>query len=261
MRASSRPRPIRTVREVGFEDRFHNKPEGPLHHAVSNRRNRNHADFAALLGNLSPTIRPWVVPVRAQFLGEFREKLSSALRLNRLERLVVGPRGSAIALGLQVRRFERIEFHDVDVQSPKAMRRGGLRPLAYLRSKLLQTYGGLCHPALASLLYSDCLRQGPFARRALPRFFAHTNPSVRLSPSPHFALRLARLPCFRGFSPRGEEPFPVFSHDLVRVLPSFTPPGGASADLCSVIDATRICHEMNSPHRGQIHGRARWLIW
>jgi hypothetical protein len=56
-----------------------------------------------------------VVHVRAQFLREFREKLSSALRLNRLERLVVGPRGSAIALGLHVRRFERFRFHDVDV--------------------------------------------------------------------------------------------------------------------------------------------------
>jgi hypothetical protein len=33
--------------------------------------------------------------VRALFLGEFREKLSSALRLDRLECLVVGPRGSA----------------------------------------------------------------------------------------------------------------------------------------------------------------------
>ena len=110
------------------------------------------------------------------------------------------------------------------------MRRGGLRPLAYLRSKFLQTDGGLCHPALASLLCFDCLRQGPFAPRALPRFVAHTDPSVRLSPSSHFALGLARLPCFRGFSPRGEEPFPVFSHDLARVLPSFTPPGGASAD-------------------------------
>src|SRR5664279_2873469 len=98
MRASSRPRPIRTVREGGFEDWFHNKPEGTLHHAVSNRRNRNHANFAALLGNLSPTIRPRVVRVRAQFLGEFRKKLSSALRLNRLERLVVGPRAPPLRL-------------------------------------------------------------------------------------------------------------------------------------------------------------------
>ncbi len=128
------------------------------------------------------------------------------------------------------------------------MRRGGLRPLAYLRSKFLQTDGGLCHPALASLLCSDCLRQGPFALRALPRFLAHTDPSVRLSPSPHFAFRLARLPCFRGLSPRGEEPFPVFSHDLERVLPSFTPPGGASPDRVW-------SHLLPSPLLGQLGTR------
>src|ERR1017187_4491928 len=128
------------------------------------------------------------------------------------------------------------------------MRRGGLRPLAYLRSKFLQTDGGLYHPALASLHCSDCLRQGPFARRALPRFLAHTDPSVRLSPSPRFAFRLARLPCFRGLSPRGEEPFPVFSHDLERVLPSFTPPGGASADRVW-------SHLLPSPLLGQLGTR------
>jgi hypothetical protein len=115
MRATSRPCPIGAVREVGFEDWFQDEPEGTLDHAVSNRRNRNHADFAALLGNLSSTIRPRVVRVRAQFLGEFRQKLFSALPLNHFERLGVGPRGSAIALGLQVRRFERVQLHDVDV--------------------------------------------------------------------------------------------------------------------------------------------------
>jgi hypothetical protein len=48
--------------------------------------------------------------------------------------------------------------------------------------------------------------------------------------SPHFASRLARLPCFRGFSPRGEEPIPASTHGLARVLPPFTPPGGFPAD-------------------------------
>jgi hypothetical protein len=90
-----------------------------LHHAFSNRWDRNRADLAALLGNLSSTIRPRVVPVRAQLYGELRERLASTLCLNRLECLVVGPGGSAIAFGLQGRRFERVEFLDVDVQSPK----------------------------------------------------------------------------------------------------------------------------------------------
>lgn len=42
---------------------------------------------------------------------------------------------------------------------------------------------------------SECLRQGPFAPRALPRFVATTGPSVGLSPSPRFAFRFAQLPC------------------------------------------------------------------
>ena len=41
-------------------------------------------------------------------------------------------------------------------------------------------------------------------------------------------FRLARLPCFRGVSPRGEELFPVSTHGLVHVPPPSTPPNGAS---------------------------------
>jgi hypothetical protein len=68
------------------------------------------------------------------------------------------------------------------------------------------------------------------APRALPRFIATTDPSAGLSPSPRFAFQLARLPCFRGFSPRDEEPFPVSTHGLARVPPPSTPPDGAHAD-------------------------------
>ena len=82
-------------------------------------------------------------------------------RLDLLERLSVGARGSAISLGLQVRGFEGVQLHDVDEQSPKAMRRGGFRPLAYLRSKLLQTNGGLCHPAPASPLAPNASGRAP----------------------------------------------------------------------------------------------------
>jgi hypothetical protein len=75
-------------------------------------------------------------------------------------------------------------------------------------------------------------RRVPFAPRALPRFVARTDPSVRLSPSPRYAFWLVCLPCFSGFSPQGEEPFPVFFHDLGHVLSlsSSTPLNGASVD-------------------------------
>ena len=51
----------------------------------------------------------------------------------------------------------------------------------------------------------------------IPRFVATTGPSARLSPSRHFASQLVPLRCFRGVSPRGEEPFPASTHGLVRV--------------------------------------------
>ena len=60
--------------------------------------------------------------------------------------------GQGFWAGLQVCGFERLELGEVDVQTPETMRRGGFRPAAYPRSKLLQTDGGLCHPAPASLL-------------------------------------------------------------------------------------------------------------
>jgi hypothetical protein len=70
--------------------------------------------------------------------------------------------------------------------------RGGLRPLAYLRSRFLQTDGGLYHPALASLLCSDCLRQGP----GLVRTFTHRCSPRPCSPRPAGLCRWASPPGF-----------------------------------------------------------------
>ena len=128
VRRTSRTRSKGAVREVGFEDRFQDQPEGALHHAVSNRGNRDHADLAALLGNLSSSIRPGAVRAGAQLRGEFPEELATAACLDLLERLAVGPRGAVVALRLQVRGFERVELHDVDMQSPEAMRQGRISP-------------------------------------------------------------------------------------------------------------------------------------
>ncbi len=78
VRRTSRARPEGAVREVGFEDRFQNQPEGALDHAVSDRGDRDHADLAALLRNLSSSIRPGAVRAGAQVRGEFREELAAA---------------------------------------------------------------------------------------------------------------------------------------------------------------------------------------
>src|ERR1035438_3631779 len=94
-------------------------------------------------------------------ISEPREDLAEAARLNRLERLAVDPRCSAVSLRLLVCDFERFELGEVNVQSPEMMRRGGFRPMAYLCSKLLQTDGGLCHPAPASPLTPNASGRAP----------------------------------------------------------------------------------------------------
>src|SRR5262249_22697634 len=131
--------------------------------------------------------------------------------------------------GLVIRGVQGLELGDVDVQPPETVLGCGLRPLAYPRLKLLQCDRGLCHPAcLASP--SECLRQGPFAPRALPRFVATTGPSARRSPSPRVASSARATTLLPRISPRDETPFPVSIHGLVHVLRSFTPPEGLPAD-------------------------------
>lgn len=123
-----------------------------MNHAVSDRGDRDHADLAALLRNLSSSIRSRTVRAGAQLRGKLREELRSAAVLDGVERLAVGPGCAAITLRLQVRRFERLELHEVYVQPPESMLGGRLRPMAYPLLKFLRCYRGLYHPArLASL--------------------------------------------------------------------------------------------------------------
>src|ERR1700733_15068868 len=125
---------------------------------------------------------------------------------------------------------------------PEAMRSGGLRPVAYLRAKLLQTDGGLCHPAPALLLAPNASGRAPSLRGHYPASsLLRARPSGsrlrRTSPlgsrddpaPPAFSAPPRRLspratPLLRWLSPRGEEPFPVSTHGLTRVPPPSTPP-------------------------------------
>ena len=118
-----------------------------MHDAVSDRGDRDHAHLASLLRNRSSSVRSGLVRAVAQFRSEFRQELVAAALLDPLERLAVGPGGAAVALCLQVRDFECVELHEVDVQSPKPMLGGRLRPMAYPPLKVLRVNRGLCHPA------------------------------------------------------------------------------------------------------------------
>ena len=102
----------------------------------------------------------------------------------------------------------------------------GFRPAVYLRARLLRTDGGFCHPTPASPLAPNASGRAPWLHGHYPAsslLRTHLSGSRLRRTSPP---RLARLPCFRGLSPRGEEPFPVSIHGLVHVPPPSTPPGG-----------------------------------
>ncbi|WP_338092427.1 hypothetical protein [Sorangium cellulosum] len=152
MRRTPRPRSVGAAREIGFEDRLQDQPQGTLNYAIANRGDRDHAHLAAFLRNLSSSIRSRPIRSAPQFGGELFQKLAASCGLDRRERLAVAAWGAAFALRLQVSGFERVVLHEVDVHAPEAVRRGGFRPMAYLRLKLLQTDGGLYHPAPALLL-------------------------------------------------------------------------------------------------------------
>lgn len=115
MRRPSRPPSEGAVREIGFEDPFQNLPQRALYHAVWDRRDRDHADFATLLGNLSSTKRSEAIRAGAQVREEVPEEGSAAARPNPPKRLAVESMGAVVALCLQIGRFERADLDDIDL--------------------------------------------------------------------------------------------------------------------------------------------------
>lgn len=109
---------------------------------------------------------------------------------------------------------------------PETMRRGRFRPCAYPRSKLLQTDGGLCHPAPASLFTWSASGRGPSLGGHYPTFFRYYGPIRRALA--FAALRLSTrtatlLP--RVFS-AGRGALPCFNPCPCARAVAFTPPSG-----------------------------------
>jgi hypothetical protein len=110
------------------------------------------------------------------------------------------------------------------------VRRVGLRPMAYLRAKLLQTDGGLCHPAPASPLAPNASGRAPSLCRRYP-----ASSLLRTHP-PGSRLRRTSPLGSRGYLAsasflRGARSPSLFSPvTLAHVPPASTPPGDLSAD-------------------------------
>jgi hypothetical protein len=76
-----------------------------------------------------------------------------------------------------------------------------------------------CHPCLP-FCQRHCEQQGPFARRALPRFFATAGLSATVSPSADFPVFPVMRPTFlHRFLDGSRTVSPVARHALVTVLP------------------------------------------
>ncbi len=74
MRRASRPKSIRTILEIGFEDRLQDQQGGHLHHSVSHCRNAQRSQFPVCLGNVDAPYRLRPVGFGAQRLLEFIHK-------------------------------------------------------------------------------------------------------------------------------------------------------------------------------------------
>jgi hypothetical protein len=152
--------------------------------AVVCRTPLGHVRRFQLRARLGDSITPSPAPATSNWTGGFpassspRRRLPSGLCVRSAGACFRAPVHHAVVSKEAPRSVHQGATPPLPAESLAHVRRGRLRPLAYLRLKFLQTDGGLYHPAPASLLCSDCLRQCPFAPRALPRFVAHTDPSL-----------------------------------------------------------------------------------
>src|SRR6266481_10071937 len=108
----------------------------------------------------------------------------------------------------------------MNVQAPEPLRLVSLRRDVDPPPQVLQTHGRRCHAAPASrVVGGSAEQQGPFAPRALPRFFATTDPSATLSPSADFPVSpVIRFPFLHQFLSGTRRVSPVALRILVIVL-------------------------------------------
>ena len=184
--------------EIGLEDRFQNELQGSLDHAVSNGGDREHPDlFSVLLSDLHSSIPHRLIRTLDQFGAQLLDKGLPASHLDLLERDPIDSRGSVVFLSDQIGGLDRLHLADVPVQAPKAPGRLGLRLDIDPPSQVLQTDGRLYHLTPAFLFDRGVTeQQGPLAPRALPRFFATTDPAATLSPWADFPVVPVIRPTF-----------------------------------------------------------------
>ena len=113
--------------EVGLEDRLQYELERALHHSVADRRNREDADLAAVLRYLLPPGRQRHIGSPYEFVPDLFEECFYALRLDGCEGDPIYSGSTIVILGQRIRRTQRFQLADMDVQTPETPGRLSLR--------------------------------------------------------------------------------------------------------------------------------------
>src|SRR5215467_3742758 len=121
MSGSLRSVSVRSRLEVSFEDRLQDEPEGPLDHAISDRRDGESSYFgSSILRNL--LLPNWHGLIRAgdSFLPDPFEKTFPSALFNGLERDSIDSWSPVVFLGHFVGFLKSLLLTDMGVQSPKS---------------------------------------------------------------------------------------------------------------------------------------------
>src|SRR5262245_34970991 len=146
---------IRPRLEVGFEDRFQDEFQRPLHHAIANGRNREVTNLAPLFrySDLPRSLGP--IPPLHQLLAQLVKKRLHAICFDGLERHPITAGGAVVLFGQLVGSAARVPFADVTIQAPKSPRWFGLRRDAQSSSQVLQLAGRVYQSTPAFGIDSD----------------------------------------------------------------------------------------------------------
>src|ERR671918_1376254 len=141
--------PVRVRAEIRLEDGFKDKPQRPLHHAITDARNLKRADFSVLLRNVYPAVRLRLVPARKKVVSYLRKERVETRRLDGFKRLPLQTGGAPVPLSDAIGLLQGFSLRDMHEDTPKAMRLIRLRLSIDPSPQLLQTDGCFSsHPCL-----------------------------------------------------------------------------------------------------------------
>src|SRR5437762_10436723 len=125
-------RPFRSVSirprlEISFKDRLQDELECPLDHSITDRRNRQDADFSPVLWNLLLPCPHGPIRVCDEFIPDLPQETFRSAFLDGLERDPINSGRPVVTFRHSVGFLECFHLADMDIQSPETPSRFSLR--------------------------------------------------------------------------------------------------------------------------------------